>query len=182
LNIALPILSQHHLAGEICLNVTLVTGLEAQAWIDNEANISEWRNLFMAVGNRQSYLAPAFCRVWYQQYAHQYELIIVTGTNAAGNLCAVMPLARRNNSITGAGAAQAEYQGWLALPDTSRDFFSAAVDMLGKRYPQSNISFKYVLPGAGAETLESFSHLNANAKLVHHLRPIVTTDLDSVRS
>ncbi|WP_461491812.1 GNAT family N-acetyltransferase, partial [Pontibacter sp. HJ8] len=81
--------------------------------------------------------------------------VVVIKTNGA-KLTGLFTLAKDlHGRITGAGTNQAEYQVWLASSADSRDFFRDALSEIRRKFPQSNITLKYIPATAPLDWAES---------------------------
>jgi len=180
-------------------DVTILVGSEAEAWLSHAENIAAWESLRVEFGCNNPYLSTAFCTVWYSAYGHKYKPVLALGytntnefekaeesenenkNNGENALTCVMPLAIADNNIVFAGANQAEYQGWLCDPDSSRNFFRIAQDHLGTLFPNSTFVLRYVMKGENCDVLEWMAEANRSCTFHAFKRPLLDVKSDTAK-
>lgn len=164
------------------MKIELHSGISAKVWLADTRNIDAWGRLYREIDFDLPYLTSEFAQLWADFYGDSHELIFVIATNDAGDLRALLPLARRQDLITGLGTYHAEYQGWLAASDVNTEFLSVALTHLRAAYPSALVRIRYVLPGPNSAALESLVSADSRAQLVGHQQPlleIVDAEIDA---
>jgi CelD/BcsL family acetyltransferase involved in cellulose biosynthesis len=138
----------------------------------------EWRELYAACPWSTAFQSIDFVSAWYESYRNHYALILIY-ESAANQITGLLPLAREHNSerIVVAGAHQAEYQGWLALPENNAAFMTGALKLVSQELGAERLRFKYLPVGTPA----GWVHERASwiSKLVPHPRAIIPLDTDA---
>ena len=127
-------------------SLTILTGKPAIDWLNDPANEEAWTDLYRRCPWRFPTLAPAYYRTWLAHYGHEWEAVLVLASDPAGRLHGVFPLARSGDVVTGAGAHQAEYQGWLSTAGDAAPFARAALKLVSGTCPAHRIRLRYLAP------------------------------------
>ena len=102
----------------------IITGVEVWTLLEDEFFLSSW--LELAKKDRKVTVSqePPFVIPWYKQYTSTYVPILCLAYDKKGALAGLMPLAKNINddTLTHAGAGEAEYHGWIAHPEIDEDF------------------------------------------------------------
>ncbi|MCL5776094.1 GNAT family N-acetyltransferase [Limibaculum sp. FT325] len=90
-----------------------------------------------------------FVTAWFRAYGAGHEPVMVTARDAAGAPVALMPLARRvrDGRLMHAGGEQAEYHGWIALPEAEAGFLPRALPELARALPFASWAWRWAPPG-----------------------------------
>ncbi len=141
---------------------------------------SQWRALASNCPWGTTLQTPEFACTWYQCYEEVYSPLILVRYAASGEMDGLMALAtdRVSGKLTFAGAHQAEYNVWLALPG-EQTFIVEALRRL-QRLGFSSLTFTYLPPGTPLEWLQAGWMRRSTIRTVP--KPLLTVDNpDSVR-
>ncbi len=137
------------------MELTLLTGTEAIGLASSEAFQLKWVRLHARCPWATACQHPDFVLPWYRLYQARFLPIVVLEQARDGDLVSLLTLAREAGAraITGAGAAQAEYHGWLA--GSGRDAFAgAAIRQVQAAFPGADIHLRYLPPDIPLDWLE----------------------------
>lgn len=127
------------------LTIEILTGDQAHALFSDKCFLHTWDVLYESCFWATVYQAKEFITTWYKIYSKKYLPIVVKET-IGDKLTGFLPLAKdQKGMIVGAGASQAEYQGWLSCGDDGR-FIKSAFLKVKKQFPGSDIQLKFI-PG-----------------------------------
>ena len=132
-----------------------------------------WERLHERCSWATSFQHIDFVQVWSDVYQDEYDLLLLDATDDGIGL---LPLAtdRRTNEIVVAGTHHAEYQAWLAQPETSDDFFACAMDevrSLGAR----SLRFRF-LPAGMPTSMSTVATSSMKCVVRREPRPLMTLD------
>lgn len=145
----------------------------ANTWLKNPKNIAEWERLYQKCPWRVATLSPSFCRAWLRHYAAHWRPVLVMDEHD-GQLSRLMPLAANNHLLTGMGAHQAEYQGWLsAMPTGEQAFLAEALRFCRIDFPSLLVRLRYLAPGLPERCGDSLEKATPHLELQHHQRPLL---------
>ena len=154
-------------------------GDEAWALLTEDANfLLDWQALERRCPWATPFQSIHFVLTWFRHYGVRFTPVVVRLRSSDGSLVGLLVLA---NSLTGnqlvvAGAHQAEYQGWLALPEFRRDVIVKALSALDEALPDRDLGFKYLPPELRVDDLLDLPLFNSRASLVTHSRPLIQLD------
>jgi hypothetical protein len=88
--------------------------------------------------------------LWYRIYRERFEPVLVEDADPGGALTGLMTLAvpAGNRQLVGAGAEQAEYQGWLSSVANGDTFFLRGLAALQAEFRGFTLGFPNLTPGA----------------------------------
>lgn len=141
---------------------------------------SQWRALAHNCPWATALQTPEFACTWYQCYEEVYRPLILVRYAVSGEMDGLMALAtdRASGKLTFAGAHQAEYNVWLALPG-EQTFIVEALGRL-QQLGFSSLSFTYLPPGTPLEWLQNGWMHRSTIRAVQ--RPLLTVDnIEAVR-
>lgn len=161
--------------------VELICGDEIRIWLDAPGNIESWNFIYEACSWRTPYLSSHFFLTWIECYGDMHEPLLAIGKDALGAVVAIMPLARAHGSITGAGAHQAEYQGWLSANDVAVLFFQHTLSRIAHAFPRDLFLFKYLPPKLPQPIFERISRCNSRIIIHADVRPILQLDEEAIK-
>lgn len=159
----------------------ILQAAEAFDWLDSPGKQAAWESLYQRCAWRFATLSPRYYRLWFDHYADQWQPLLIVAEATGGELRLLMPLAIRNDSITGAGAHQAEYQGWLSAEPESHELLHDALCALNERLPGHTLRFHYLAPSIPAEVVERLCRRNPRVIASPCSRPLLRLDDDTVR-
>lgn len=125
----------------------LLVGKEVLNLLEDPGFINAWTHLYNTCPWATVFQSPSFVVTWYRVYGSAFLPILIK-TEHEGKLTGLLTLAKdKNGLITGAGAAQAEYQVWLTADANDETFIKNALLKIDRFFPQKKILLKYI-PGA----------------------------------
>jgi len=149
---------------------------EAFDWLDSSGRQAAWEALYQRCPWRFPTLGPHYFRLWFLHYAAEWQPLLAIVATPEGELRLVMPLAVREGLITGVGAQQAEYQGWLCSEKESPDLLLATLVALDTRLPRHLLRLHYLAPGISEPTMHHLCNRNSRAMSTIHSRPLMRLD------
>ncbi|MFL6630753.1 MAG: GNAT family N-acetyltransferase [Massilia sp.] len=155
------------------MSTHLVSGAEALARIGSAPFDAAWRALHARCPWATGCQHPDFVLPWYALYGGRHAPVVVVDAAPDGTLRGLLTLAldRTGARLTGAGAAQAEYQGWIAAPDDADRFAADAMACIRAALPHARTNLKYLPPGIPLGWLDGGARRYA---VVHaHARPVM---------
>jgi len=131
------------------LQIRLLRGTGSVDRVHDPEFIARWTSLWKVCPWATTFQSPGFVVLWYRIYHDLYELVLIEGTAETGTLVGLFPLAvpRGSRRLVGAGANQAEYQGWLAGVNDGDAFCSRSLDVLQREFPGYTLDMPYLPPG-----------------------------------
>ncbi|MEO7966758.1 MAG: GNAT family N-acetyltransferase, partial [Gemmatimonadaceae bacterium] len=128
----------------------------------------DWERLADACPWSTVYQMPGFALTWYRVYGDLYEPIVITLRDADG-LNGLLLLARYGNEVVHVGAHHAEYQGWLATPESSPRFLPAAAHAL-RSMGVGELRLHMAAPKLPLDSLDALELLGIHATVRMHER------------
>jgi CelD/BcsL family acetyltransferase involved in cellulose biosynthesis len=158
------------------VSVRLLSGDDALARIGAAPFGAAWRTLYARCPWATGCQHPDFVLPWYALYGGRHEPVVVADEAADGTLRGLLTLAldRGRARLTGAGAVQAEYQGWIAEPDDADRFAADAMACIRAALPRACTTLKYLPPGIPLGWLDGGGR--RYAVLRAHARPVMQID------
>jgi CelD/BcsL family acetyltransferase involved in cellulose biosynthesis len=158
--------------------VKVALGADAWAALESRALLVEWEALERACPWSTPYQSSAFVLAWLRHYGGQFAPVVITQRNEEGALAGLLVLGAglQGKRLVAAGAHQAEYQGWLATPETSAGFIVQALAAVDELLPGHDLTFKYTPPGLPFQALLDSAAFGARAGVVAHRRPLMRLD------
>jgi CelD/BcsL family acetyltransferase involved in cellulose biosynthesis len=153
-------------------------GEAAWALLTDAMFLLDWQELERRCPWATPFQSVHFVLTWLRHYGIRFTPVVVTLRGSDGSLVGLLVLADSlvGNSLVVAGAHQAEYQGWLALPEFRRDFIVQALKALDEVLPDRDLRFKYLPPELRVHDLLDLPLFHSRASLVTHSRPLVKLD------
>lgn len=153
----------------------LLTGKHAVACAKEAAFQSQWMTLYAACPWATACQHPQFVVAWYDHYQADYLPVMVIGESDDGKLVGLLTLALRARSATmsGAGDQQAEYQGWMHVPNAGDGFIGEAIGILRAAFPSTDLCLKYLPPGIPLRAFEIQERYAGLVSLRRHRRPLM---------
>ena len=131
------------------ITIELMRGAAADALLAAAGFCAQWETLCARCPWATPFQSPAFARTWYGVYRSQWEPLLALARDASGELNGLLPLAvsQDGRQLVLAGAHQAEYQTWIALPEVGDAFVWSALQTLRRELVRATLRFRY-LPAA----------------------------------
>ena len=147
---------------------------QAQQAIASPQFLSDWRVLAGQCPWGTALQSPEFVGTWYETYGELYRPLLFVRYSASGGMDGLMALAveRASGRLTFAGAHQAEYNVWLALPG-EQSFILECLDRL-RQLGFPSLSFTYLPPGTPLDWLKNGWSNRSTLRAVQ--RPLLTVD------
>jgi len=157
----------------------------AHAALADPAFLEDWQQLWARCPWATAYQAPAFVRAWYTVYGANWQPVIALTREPDGSLTGLWLLAHHvgRGTLAHAGAHQAEYQTWLAVPGADAAFLHTAWGAIRHRFPSASLTLRY-LPAAdlGATLMRALQPYGSIVTVRTHLRPLLRLTADEVRA
>src|SRR5215472_7452426 len=150
-------------------------GHDAVERLADPAFIEQWLTLYRECSWATPFQHPAFVNTWYACYRDQGRAVVVAGFGD-DSLVGLLLLAEYGGEVVGAGANQAEYQVWLALPAASKDFAPLALMAARDAAPGVPLCLKYVPCDAPAGDILEDRELARLTQVRRHPRPLMRLD------
>jgi CelD/BcsL family acetyltransferase involved in cellulose biosynthesis len=135
-----------------------------------------WDSLHALCPWAKAFQTWTFADIWYSVYGRDYEPLLTYVEEEGGNLSGLFALAvhRRTGSLVPVGAHQAEYQVWLATPETGDRFIEAVLDRLAVRFPGGCLTLRWLPPEAPVGWLEAARPWAERTRFKAFSRPLMT--------
>jgi CelD/BcsL family acetyltransferase involved in cellulose biosynthesis len=155
--------------------ISLIRDAAAQDLLGDPHFLAQWVQLYRACPWASACQSPGFVTAWHGAYKDRYSPFIVSEHSPAGDLVGLLSLARDKASgqLIVAGARQAEYKTWLALPSNGSSFIEGALTELACKTDVSALSLRYLPPGTPTDWIARFAKRSARCQLQRHPRPII---------
>jgi len=158
------------------LSLEILQGESTLSWLNAQSNIDSWMLLCQSCPWNVPFLSPGFFKTWIKHYAPKWNPVLVLAKDADGRLAGVMPLGQCNELITGAGAQQAEYHGWLSKPEESGAFLAAALQALKETFPSCHLRLRYLPPLLPSQSVVDVCNQFPQVVTSLHSRPLLKLD------
>jgi len=160
------------------MGVQILSGEPALAHIGSEAFVALWKSLHARCPWATGCQHPDFVLPWYAIYRERHAPLVLVDAAADGTLRGLFTLAwsADGRRLTGAGAGQAEYQGWIAGAVHADRFAHEAFACLRAALPQARTSLKYLPPGIPLGFLQAGAGERKYCVLQAHARPVLRID------
>lgn len=157
------------------VSTAVLVGKPAIAWMQSTEHAADWDRLYRSCPWGTAFQTPGFAKLWFRHYGDLWTPVLVLGCDRTDRLIAIMPLAARGQVVTGVGAHQAEYQGWLSAPPVAGRFVSAATSELTNRLPGYELRLKYLHADVPQEALDAL-RADRRVRLRSHVRGVLDLD------
>lgn len=159
------------------MGLDMLIGERALARVGSDAFAASWKRLHADCPWATGCQHPDFVMPWYEIYRDRYEPVVLVDAAADGTLRGVFTLALQRDGarLTGAGGAQAEYQGWIAATDHADRFAREAMETIRATLPAARTSLKYLPPGIPLGWLRA-AGVGRYCLLRAHVRPVMKID------
>jgi len=160
------------------MSILLLTGDRALAHIRSDAFAARWKLLHARCPWATGCQHPDFVLPWYDIYRARHVPLVLVDAGADGSLRGLFTLALSQDGrrLTGAGAAQAEYQGWIAGTVHADRFAQDAFACIRAALPQAQTRLKYLPPGIPLGFLHASIVERMYCVLHGHARPVLRID------
>ncbi len=140
---------------------TLLTGKEVFELIDTPEFIKNWKELSDASPGFNSLQGPEYVSTWYEFYKTEYDPVfsVIFGENHKPLALMCLAWERSQQVLTHAGHDNAEYFGWLSVPELNTKFLIDTVQLVGKHFAIRTWRWRWLAPGISPAP---FHHLEAS--------------------
>lgn len=156
-----------------------------KAWdlLSSPGFLLDWQDLEAACPWATPYQSSHFIVTWLRHYRARFAPVVVTLRSPEGGLSGLLVLAAslERDELVVAGAHQAEYQAWLAAPESHAEFIARAVSALDEVLPGQDLRFRYLPPGLPVRELLEQPLFAERAGLETHARPLMRLEQSAVR-
>jgi CelD/BcsL family acetyltransferase involved in cellulose biosynthesis/GNAT superfamily N-acetyltransferase len=153
---------------------------QAFAWMSEEDNVHAWREVAALCPWGKPFQYPDFAMTWLNSYGTEWQPLLVININSDGRLAGILPLAKRGNLVTGIGARQAEYQGWLCIGEDAMAIFDAMLTCFFNEFPTANLQLGYIDLGQYAPGVIRELTSRSNISLSEFQRPLLELDSEAL--
>jgi CelD/BcsL family acetyltransferase involved in cellulose biosynthesis len=143
-----------------CMRVSLLLEREANDFLADGASRRAWCELHERCPWSTVFQGWEFAAAWYEQYRQHYYPLMARSISPSGLMRGLLCLARHRKTghLIPVGGRDAEYQGWIALPEDSNEFPREALKELNHRLPGIDMVFRYLPAGTPMTWLNSLRH------------------------
>lgn len=163
------------------LQYQLLRGSAARGWAQTGENRAAWANLYERCPWSNPSLSPDFFEIWSECYAALWDPVLVLAFDATGQLQALAPLAARAHKVTGIGAHQAEYQGWLCEPPAAGAVLAGMLALLANALPGRQLQLKYLSDQMPLESIRSIVGPDSRVNWIVHRSPLLKLDRPTIQ-
>lgn len=165
--------------GQLAISVLL--GEDAFRWLESRENRDAWDALYRTCLWSTVYLSRDFFQVWAAHYGDEWNPVLILGKDRGGTVRGVAPLATRSDLLTGAGAQQAEYQGWLSSNGDAEGFLRGALERLFRTFPGRRLRLSYLPPAMPVQAVQGACREFPRIVTRSHSRPLLRLDPGSLQ-
>ena len=164
--------------------VELLFDQEAYARLNDAQFIASWRTLHAKCSHATVFQHPGFVCAWYESYRPIWKPVIALAQNATGELTGLWTLAYDPSAkvLAHAGAHQAEYHAWLALPGEDAHFLASAWAKIKQQLEFKSLLFSFLLDWNLVDVLQTAEGLQGCLTAQKFSRPLLHLDPDEVKS
>lgn len=162
--------------------VEWLLGKPALDWTASAEHRRQWLALYDACPWANAFQHPSYFDVWCRHYGQQWTPLLLIARNALGTPTAIMPLAVNDTQITGVGAHQAEYHGFLSGEADAGAFLESVLDTLDKKLPGRMLRLRYLPPGLHESVIEHLRDRTDRITLNTHRAHILTIDRTAIEA
>ena len=168
------------------MRICCIRGTEASTLLQEEPFQRLWTALYERCPWATVFQSYEFVSRWYDVYQERFDpLILVKKSSDGRELQGLLTLAasRDSGQLVVAGAHQAEYHAWLALPDFGSSFIDQALDELVVNFPNQILTFRYLPPGIPREWINSSRRWGSHCVSDTYRRPLLdVSDGDKIKA
>lgn len=160
------------------MSLLVFTGDQALAHIGSDTFAVRWKALHARCPWATGCQHPDFVLPWYELYRERHAPFVLVDEGADGSLRGLFTLASNKDGtrLTGAGAVQAEYHGWIAGTVHADRFAQDAFASIRAALPRAQTNLKYLPPGIPLGFLHAGASERKYAVLHGHSRPVLRID------
>ena len=157
------------------MKLFITTPPESSELLNNSHFQADWDRLYALCPWSTPFQGRAFVATWYTVYQKQYQPVIVRQYATDGTLVGVLTLAFSSNfsQLVVAGAHQAEYHAWLALPELGTSFIQEALHLIHEQFPRQILRFVYLPPSIPVDWIKQESSVGQRCVFEPHKRPLM---------
>jgi CelD/BcsL family acetyltransferase involved in cellulose biosynthesis len=163
-------------------SLELLQGKPVANWLSDSSNAESWDRLYRTCPWSTAFLSRGFFELWTKHYGQDWNPVLVLAKDSEGILRALMPLCARKALITGAGAHQAEYQGWLGEEAHVVTFLKNALAQISEAFPGHRVRLRYLPPKIPQAAILVFSKQARRLVTTTYFRPLLKLDPDLIEN
>lgn len=169
-----PAMTSQPVASSQNAALLVYTDSEALQAITGAKFQTQWRELAAKCPWATALQSPEFACTWYECYGEVYRPLVLARFGAGAEMDGLLAVAveRASGRLTLAGAHQAEYQTWLALPGEQSFIVECLAKLRELGFP--SLSFTYLPPGTPLDWLNKGWSEASTLRAVP--RPLLTVD------
>jgi len=157
------------------LSFELIAGEAVRTWLRAIENRQAWRRLYDACPWSTVFQSPGFFDIWLRHYG-EWSPLIILARREGEDLAGLMPLAVRGREITGAGAHQADYHGWICAPDEAEAFADGALFGFAQELAGHALRLRYLPRGLSEGLVRRLAKRNSRITLHRVACDVFTLD------
>ncbi len=160
------------------MKLSVCSGTVAEKLLHDSHFRGQWKDLYDQCPWATVYQSVDLLTTWYATYRGRYRPFIVTGATENGELVGLLTLATsvESGELVVAGTYLAEYQVWVARPETGNDFIDAALYRLGEQFPNQVLQFYFLPPQSPLAWVEKDGRWRNRSILRRFQRGLMTID------
>lgn len=138
-------------------SIRMVMDKSALELIEQPEFVSSWKSLANIDQKFTAIQELPFVATWCRAYLDEYAPLLCLAYGNGNELLGLMPLAqsRASGEVSHAGSGQAEYHGWICVPEIEDEFPTACVIEVGRRFGLAVWHWRWLPPGASTRWLSS---------------------------
>ena len=166
----------------VALEIEVLQGEDAQRVLSDGEFVARWNELYRCCTWSTAYLSVEYATAWYGSYDDVYEPLLIRSFSADGNLAGLLALgvSQEDHALVTVGVPRAEYSAWLSAPQSPELFIEGALDVLGRHFPEAELKFRFLAPGAPIEWARSGGRWASRCVVLDVDRPEVELQLESI--
>lgn len=139
------------------IHISVYRNTELNSLLIDDEFLHAWKELATQTQGFHVLQEPEFVLTWYRHYRAKYEPVLLIGTDEEGSMVGLMALAweEENQMLTHAGDYSAEYHGWLATQDYSKEFFIQCLLEIKQLFSFKKWEWNFMPPNISFHLLES---------------------------
>lgn len=163
--------------------VEMLIGPAALAFLCEPRFLAAWKIFSGRCPYATGFQSSTFVLAWYETYKTVYQPVVVWSKGQQGELLGLWLLAFNpvRHELVHAGAHQAEYHVWLALPESSTVFLECAWTVLQQQLTFRVLRFKYLPAVLLTDVLRAVPSMKNRLSIRIHPRPLVQLDATEIK-
>lgn len=151
---------------------------------------NDWNLLYNSCSWATAFQSWSFVFPWYSMFQDRFVPVVVVSTDQKGSLSGILPMAipvedfeqGSKVKIVGAGEYESEYQAWISSEFNSKAFIESALSVLIKKFPGSDIIFRFIPSPNLLDWVEKSPGWKNKAIIQSFKRPLMRTQSPTIGS